>query len=198
MKAKGSQLHTYQAGADSSNELMGSSAKHIDSTACSVQTALYFIRGEMWQFEHCSLTIPCCLTHLKTRPKKEKKSKLKCSQNYFAPLCHCETAFFLPQIWILYVVRMMAAEEQRWKVSRSLVCNSRGVQKRDFACLQCKQQAIIARLSIKLLGERQPFVLQPSHHCCCGRILIPTTLVCLFICLNLRLTCLCICTVCAR
>lgn len=34
LKAKGSQLHTYQAGADSSSELMGSSAKHIDSAAC--------------------------------------------------------------------------------------------------------------------------------------------------------------------
>lgn len=33
LRAKGSQLHTYQAAADSSNELMGSSAKHIDSTA---------------------------------------------------------------------------------------------------------------------------------------------------------------------
>lgn len=32
LKAKGSQLHTYQAAADSSNKLMGSSAKHIDST----------------------------------------------------------------------------------------------------------------------------------------------------------------------
>lgn len=32
LKAKGSQLHTYQDGADSSNKLMGSSAKHIDST----------------------------------------------------------------------------------------------------------------------------------------------------------------------
>ena len=32
LKAKDSSLHTYQAGADSSNKLMGSSTKRIDST----------------------------------------------------------------------------------------------------------------------------------------------------------------------
>lgn len=64
LKAEGNRLHTYQTGADSSNRLMGSSAKHIDSTVrlSSVtdesNTVLCFIRGEEWQFEHCSLTAP--------------------------------------------------------------------------------------------------------------------------------------------
>lgn len=56
LKAKGTQLHAYQAGADSRNELMGSSAQHIDSIVRlssvpdSSETSLGFIRGEMWQF----------------------------------------------------------------------------------------------------------------------------------------------------
>lgn len=68
------------------------------------------------------------------------------------------------------------------KASRCLVCNSKGIRRQDLACLQSKLHSIIARLSIKLLGETAICAptMPNSHHCCCGKNLIPATAVSLF------------------
>lgn len=43
--------------------------------------------------------------------------------------------------------------ENKGRSYRSLVCDSKGLPRRDLACLECKQQFIIAKLSIKLLRK---------------------------------------------
>lgn len=48
-------------------------------------------------------------------------------------------SFLLLQIWILYVVRMMAAEEQRWKQADVWLRDSKEIRRQDLSCLQSKQ-----------------------------------------------------------
>lgn len=93
-----------------------------------------------------------------------KISKLQCSQR-------CDVVnelFFLPKIRILHVVRMMAAGEERWKLSDLWFVIQK--ENRDRILLVCNlNNTIIAKLSIKLLSETavSATTIPNSHNCCC-------------------------------